>query len=82
MYLLGAGMVTEQDWYGAGKASGLAFDGNFVIPLPHRLYVKGGIEFRRIKVDFEGSGELSQAWGVYDVTDSAVTGTGNIGIEF
>ena len=82
MYLLGAGMVTEQDWYGAGKASGVAFDGDFSIPLPHNLYVKGGIEFRRIKIDFEGSGELSQAWGVWDMTDSDVVGTGNLGVQF
>ncbi|HUS33243.1 MAG TPA: hypothetical protein VMZ53_32295 [Kofleriaceae bacterium] len=82
MYLLGAGMVTEQDWYGAGKANGVAFDGNFSIPLPHNLYVKGGIEYRRIKIDFEGSGELSQAWGVWDVTDAAVTGTGTVGVQF
>jgi hypothetical protein len=82
MYLLGAGMVTEQDWYGAGKANGVAFDGNFTIPLPKNLYVKGGIEYRRIKIDFEGSGELTQAWGVYDTTDSDVTGTGNIGVQF
>lgn len=82
MYLLGAGMVTEQDWYGAGNANGISFDGDFTIPLPHRMYVKGGIEYRRIKIDFEGSGELSQMWGVWDVTDAAITGSGTLGVEF
>ncbi len=82
MYLLGAGMVTEQDWYGAGTASGVALDGNFVIPLPYRLYVKGGIEYRRVKIDFEGSGDLSQMWGVWDVTDSSIAGTGTLGVQF
>jgi len=82
MYLLGAGMVTEQDWYGAGKANGLALDGDFIIPLPKNLYVKGGIEYRRIKIDFEGSGELSQQWGVWDMTDSDIVGTGNLGVQF
>jgi hypothetical protein len=82
MYLLGAGMVTEQDWYGAGNANGVSFDGDFTIPLPHRMYVKGGIEYRRIKIDFEGSGELSQMWGVWDVTDAAITGSGTLGVEF
>jgi len=82
MYLLGAGMVTEQDWYGAGNANGVALDGDFTIPLPHRMYVKGGIEYRRIKIDFEGSGELSQMWGVWDVTDAAITGSGTLGVEF
>jgi hypothetical protein len=82
MYLLGAGMVTEQDWYGAGKAGGVALDGDFVIPLPHRLYLKGGIEYRRVKIDFEGSGDLSQMWGVWDVTDSSIAGTGTLGVQF
>jgi hypothetical protein len=82
MYLLGAGPVTDQDWYGAGKANGLALDGDFIIPLPHKLYVKGGIEYRRVKIDFEGSGELTQQWGVWDMTDSSISGTGNLGVEF
>lgn len=82
MYLLGAGMVTEQDWYGAGKANGVSLDGDFTIPLPHKMYVKGGIEYRRIKIDFEGSGELAQMWGVWDVTDAAITGSGTVGVEF
>jgi hypothetical protein len=82
MYLLGAGMVTDEDWYGSGKANGLAVDGDFIIPLPNNLYLKGGIEYRRIKIDFEGSGQLAQAWGVWDMTDSDVVGTGNLGVEF
>ncbi|HSD86631.1 MAG TPA: hypothetical protein VLB44_03925 [Kofleriaceae bacterium] len=82
MYLLGAGPVTDQDWYGAGKANGLALDGDFILPLPHKLYVKGGIEYRRVKIDFEGSGELTQQWGVWDMTDSSISGTGNLGVEF
>ena len=82
MYLLGAGMVTEQDWYGAGRGNGVSLDGDFTIPLPHRMYVKGGIEYRRMKIDFEGSGELSQMWGVWDVTDAAITGSGTLGVEF
>jgi hypothetical protein len=81
MYLLGAGMVTEQDWYGAGRAGGFALDGNFVIPLPHRLFVKGTVDYRRIKIDFEGSGMIAQERGVWDVVDSAISGTANIGIE-
>jgi hypothetical protein len=82
LYLLSQGMVTEQDWYGAGKASGVMFDGGFTIPLPHRMYVKGALEYRRVKIDFEGSGELSQMWGVWDVTDAAITGSGTVGVEF
>lgn len=82
MYLLGAGMVTEQDWYGAGNANGVSLDGDFTIPLPHRMYVKGGLEYRRVKINFEGSGELSQMWGVWDVTDAAITGSGTLGVEF
>jgi hypothetical protein len=82
MYLLSAGMVTEQDWYGAGKAGGFTLDGNVVIPLPRRLYINGGIEYRRIKIDFEGSGELAMQFGVWNVVDSAVSANANLGIGF
>ena len=36
------------DWYGPGTASGFKLDGNFVIPLPARLYVRGEIEYTRV----------------------------------
>jgi hypothetical protein len=82
MYLLSAGDVSDEDWYGAGKAWGAALDGNFVIPITGALYVKGGVEYRRVVLDFEGSGMLTQTWGVWDMVDSSITGTGTLGVKF
>ncbi len=82
MYLLSAGDISDQDWYGAGTAWGAALDGNFVIPITSGLYVKGGVEYRRVKVSFEGSGMLSETWGVWDVVDSSISGTGTLGVKF
>lgn len=82
MYLLGAGDISDQDWYGAGTAWGAVLDGNFVIPLSGDLFVEGGIEYRRVKVDFEGSGMLTQTWGVWDVVDSSISGSANLGVKF
>ena len=82
MYLLSAGDVSDEDWYGAGKAWGAALDGNFVIPLTGALYVKGVVEYKRVKIDFEGSGMLSDLWGVWDVVDSSISGSAAIGVKF
>ena len=82
MYLLSAGDVSDEDWYGAGKAWGAALDGDFVIPITGALYVRGGVEYRRVVLDFEGSGMLTQTWGVWDMVDSSITGTGTLGVKF
>ena len=41
--------TSAQDWFGAGTAWACALDGDFTIPLPNNLYVKGDIEYRRVK---------------------------------
>jgi hypothetical protein len=82
MYLLSAGDISDQDWYGAGKAWGAALEADFTIPISGALYVKGGIEYKRVKVDFEGSGMLSAEWGVWDVVDSSISGNGSLGVKF
>jgi hypothetical protein len=82
MYLLSAGMVSEESWYGAGKAWGASLEGDFVIPITGALFVKGGIEYKRVKIDFEGSGMLSDVWGVWDIVDSSISGSGSLGVKF
>ena len=82
MYLLSAGDIADQDWYGAGKAWGAVLDGNFTIPVTGALFVRGAVEYRRVKIDLEGSGMLTQTWGVWDVVDSSVSGTANLGVRF
>ncbi len=81
LYLLDAGQVVEEMWYGAGTASGFVLDGQATIPLPHRLFVMAGVEYRRIKIDLEGSGVLTNDWGLSDVRDNAITGSLAIGIS-
>jgi hypothetical protein len=81
-YLLSAGDISDQDWYGAGTAWGASLDGDFVIPITDALFVKGAVKYERVKVDFEGSGMLSETWGVWDVVDSSISGTGALGVKF
>ena len=81
-YLMSAGDVSDEDWYGSGKAWGMGLDGHFVIPIHGPLYVRGVFEYRRVQVDFEGSGMLSELWGVYDMVDSEITGAANLGVKF
>ena len=51
MYLLDVGDISSVDWYGPGRASGFGLDGNFVIPLPSNLYVRGALSYERYKID-------------------------------
>lgn len=82
LYLLSTGDISSEDWFGAGTAWGMVLDGNFVIPLPENLYVKGDLEYRRVTIDFEGSGMLVPDYGMWAATDSAITGTAVLGITF
>lgn len=82
LYLLDTGDITSQDWFGAGTAWGMTLDGDFVIPLPDSLYIKGDLEYRRVTIDFEGSGMLVPTYGMWGATDSAITGSATLGINF
>ena len=80
LYLTDNGQMSELDWYGPGTASGFALDGNFVIPLPARLYVKGEIKYRRITTEFDAP-DLS-AEEARSASDGTVGGTVHVGIQF
>ncbi|HEY5951890.1 MAG TPA: hypothetical protein VIV40_40620 [Kofleriaceae bacterium] len=82
MYLLSAGDISDQDWYGAGTAWGATLDADFVIPISGALFIKGAVEYQRVKVDFEGSGMLAETWGVWDVVDSSISGSASLGVKF
>lgn len=82
MYLLGAGNIVDETAYGSGKAYGLGLGGEFTVPLPSNLYLRGAVDYQRYKIDFEGSGELTKEFGVWDVTDAAITGSANVGVAF
>ena len=82
LYLLDTGDISSEDWFGAGTAWGMTLDGDFVIPLPDSLYVRGDLEYRRVTLEFEGSGALVPTYGMWGATDSAITGSAVLGINF
>lgn len=82
LYLLDTGDISSEDWFGAGTAWGMTLSGDFTIPLPSSFYVKGDLEYRRITLDFEGSGALVPTYGMWGATDTAITGSANLGINF
>ena len=77
-----AGDMTSEDWYGSGSTNGLSLDADFRIPLPYNLFLRGAIEWRRYFTDFQGSGVVTMNYGVWDVTDTSITGTAQLGIHF
>ena len=80
LYLTDNGQMSELDWYGPGSASGFALNGNFVVPLPARLYVRGEIDYRRITTEFDAP-DLS-AEEARSASDGTVGGTVHVGIQF
>jgi hypothetical protein len=82
LYLLSTGDISSEDWFGAGTAWGMTLDGDFTVPLPSNLYVRGDLEYRRVTIDFEGSGALVPTYGMWAATDSAITGSAVLGIHF
>jgi hypothetical protein len=83
LYTLGTGDLNSTEWYGPGTSSGFRFGGNFVVPLPSRLFVKGELAYTRIKTTFDGiGGPITEDEGVYETVDSNIGGSVKLGIEF
>jgi hypothetical protein len=82
MYLLNAGDVSSEEWYGSGTASGLALDANVQIPLGDMLYVRGQLDYRRVSMDFEQSGNVSNDLDISRIVDSTIGGSASIGVAF
>lgn len=80
LYVTDNGQMSELDWYGPGGASGFALEGNFLIPLPARLYVQGQVKYRRITTEFDAP-DLS-AEQARSASDGTVNGTVHVGIQF
>ena len=74
MYLLDAGDVSDETWYGAGTASGLDLEAHFQIPISDMLYVRGMVDYRRVSMDFEQSGDVSYELEIGNITDSTIGG--------
>lgn len=82
LHVPSSGDVTSEDWYGAGDANGWLLGGDFTIGLPAGLFVRGGVEWRRVTIEFDGSGYLSYEWGVWSVADTQITGSALVGAQF
>jgi hypothetical protein len=80
--ILSTGDVGGGDWYGSGSAGGVVLDANVTLPLPGHLFVRGLLEYRKFWVDFDGSGDLSDAYGVSTMNDTSVTGSAQLGVQF
>ena len=82
MYMLDAGDLTSEDWYGSGSTHGMEFHIAANIPLPQRMFLQGTFSYRRISTNFNGDGTLTQLWGVVDATDTSIGVGANIGVQF
>jgi hypothetical protein len=87
MYILSAGDVSDEEWYGSGTASGLELNINCKIPITDIIYIRGMVEYRRVSMDFDGDGNLStseddDSLAVSNITDSWILGTVQVGASF
>ena len=82
MYLLDAGDVSDETWYGSGSASGLDLEAHFQIPISDMLFVRAMLDYRRVSMDFEQSGDVSSALEIGNITDSTIGGQALLGVQF
>jgi hypothetical protein len=86
LYMLETGNLNDTGdfvGYGPGTSWGIKLDAHFVIPLPKNLFVRGDINYTRIKSTFDGQGSLiAEEAMVYEASDSVVQGALKLGIEF
>ncbi len=82
MYVTSVGDVSDEHWYGAGSASGLMLDAHFQIPVSDMLFLRGELDYRRVSMDFEESGDLSYGYGISNITDSSIGASAQLGVQF
>jgi len=82
MSVLSTGDVGSDLSYGSGQAAGVVLDAAVSIPLPAHLFVRGGLEYRKFWIDFDGTGDLSDFYGASSMSDTAVTASANLGVQF
>jgi len=80
LYVTHTGDMSNLDWYGPGGSSGLGLEGNFVIPLPKRLFVAGQIKYTKFSTTFDAP-DLS-AEEARSASDGFVNGNVHVGIHF
>jgi hypothetical protein len=82
LYMLGTGDLSSVDWYGPGGSGGWHLDGNFSVPLPSNMFVRGELSYTRIKTTFDGVGTITEAEAVSEAVDSTVSANVKVGISF
>ncbi len=80
-HVLDTGDLSSVDWYGPGSTTGYSLGGNFIVPLPARLFVRGELSFTRFKTSFDGVGQITEDEGVYEAVDGTVSAGVKVGIE-
>lgn len=79
-YVVDSGDLMSTQWYGPGTTSGVTLDGNFSIPLPRRLFVKGDFAYRRYSTTFDSQDVGAES--ALSAHDSTVAATVHMGIAF
>jgi hypothetical protein len=82
LYVSSAGDINNEDMYGAGDAWGMTLDADFQIPLTGPVFVKGGLEYRRVSYDFEGSGQQAMDLNMSSIVDTSIAGLALVGVKF
>jgi len=82
MYLLSAGDVSDETWYGSGTASGLDLEAHFQIPINDMLYLRGMLDYRRVSMDFEQSGDVAYNLEIGSIVDSTIGASALLGVQF
>jgi hypothetical protein len=82
LYVSSGGDINNEDMYGAGDAWGLTLDADFQIPLSGPVFIKGGLEYRRVSYDFEGSGQEAMDLNMSSIVDTSIAGLALVGVKF
>ncbi|MFT3696210.1 MAG: autotransporter outer membrane beta-barrel domain-containing protein [Kofleriaceae bacterium] len=82
MYMLDTGDVADETWYGSGNASGIKLEAHFQIPLNDMLYLRAQLDYTRVSMDFEQSGDISNELEIGNITDSSIGGSAQVGVAF
>ncbi len=59
MFVLSSGEISDQVWYGSGSTKGLDIDGGIEARVAEAWSIRGGVHYRRIAFDFDGTGAKS-----------------------
>jgi hypothetical protein len=59
MFVLSSGEISDAVWYGGGSTKGLDIDGGVEVRIAEAWSIRGGVHYRRLAFDFDGTGDKS-----------------------